>query len=258
MRIDVAINPFEADVREMVDLATTLESAGVDGVWVADHFSGSVVGRAWSRDPFVVLGAIAQATSAVRLGPLVANMRNRHPVQLASAANSLQSLAPDRIVIGIGSGAAPGSRFAVEHEAIGRILGSPEERRTELVRQIAAFRSPFVSAAAGLAVTDGASCPPVIVGASAWSTITVAIEHADGVNLRRTARVHDHVEHIRVNAPVRFEISVLDGIDPDDPIPWERYAADGVDRVVVGASAPFEPDRVVDEITAARGLLGGS
>ena len=252
MRIDVAINPFDADVSDMVDLAVRLEDGGIDGIWVADHFSGSVVNAQWSRDPFVVLGAIAQATNRVRLGPLVANVRNRHPVQLASAINSVQSLAGDRVVLGIGSGAAPGSRFAVEHVAIGRELGTARDRRRELVDQIRTFRATYEAPAPGLAVADGSECPPVVVGASAWPTIEAAIEHADGVNLRRTSSVHDHIGRVRGRADARFEVSVLDGLDAATPIPWRRYVAGGVDRVVLGASAPFDPASLVAAADSGR------
>ena len=63
---------------------------------------------------------------------LVANITNRHPAQLASGINSIQSLAPGRVRFGVGSGAAPGSRFAVEHDMIGKQLGDLDGRRSHL------------------------------------------------------------------------------------------------------------------------------
>ncbi len=244
MRFDLALNLFGADLSHVVQVARLAEAAGVDGLWVPDHFSGAVVDAQWSRDPLVALGALAVSTDRVRLGPLVANVRNRHAAQLASAANSLASLAPDRTVLGIGSGAAPGSRFAVEHEAIGTELGDVTFRRGLLVDHIETVRRLHREATerldgtngvgdGRLAVTDGAPPPPVVVGASARSTVEVAIDHADGVNLRAGASVDELIDVARRSATGDFEISVLVGTDVARP-DVDRYRDRGVDRVVVG------------------------
>lgn len=263
MLVDVAINPFDADVGDMVEVARTAEAAGASAVWVADHFSGAVVGRRWSRDPFVCLAAIAASTTQIDLGVLVANVVNRHPAQLAAAVDSLQSLAPGRVRLGVGSGAAPGSRFAVEHEAIGRRLGSADERRNHLVDHLAALRAIWCGDAAFESpsiewhdlegVVDGRSAmPPVVVGASAWPTIEVAIAHADGVNLRRTASLDDHLVRLAVDAPDGFEVSVLDSTDGARDGSWSDRRG-FVGRLIVGVSAPFDPAAIPPLIASLAG-----
>ncbi len=270
MLIDVAIHPFGADVARMVEFARTSESIGLSGVWVADHFAAAMVGQGWSRDPFVSLGAIAVSTERIDLGILVANVVNRHPAQLVSAVNSLQSLAGDRVRLGVGSGAAPGSRFAVEHEAIGRTLGSADERRRMLVDHIAAIRAIFAGTASfqpsfesstvrfdGLdGVVDGTACPEIVVGASSWPTVELALRHADGVNLRRTASTSDHLAALDEHRPAGFEVSVLDGFDSvaADPGLVDRLEDMGVDRLIVGVSAPHDRDRldVIGQLVARR------
>ncbi|MGB3734533.1 MAG: LLM class flavin-dependent oxidoreductase [Ilumatobacter sp.] len=260
MLIDLAINPFDASVPDMLTLARAAESGDVGCVWVADHFSGAVVGRSWSRDPFVCLGAIAAVTDRTEIGVLVANVVNRHPAQLASAANSLQSLAPGRVRLGMGSGAAPGSRFASEHEAIGTELGDVAVRRRRLVDSIAAVRSIWAGDAAFMAdatvpgvgfsdlsaVVDESPCPPLIVGASAWPTVEVALELADGVNLRRTGALPELLRRIEEQRHDGFEISVLDWYDDvaEHPGRIDEYAAVGVDRLVLGISPPHDPARL--------------
>ena len=89
MLTDLVLSPFGADPVAMVAAAAAADRGGFAGVHTDDHFSGLVAGKAWSRDPFVVLGAIAAATDRLRVGVLVANMVNRHPAQLASAVNTL-------------------------------------------------------------------------------------------------------------------------------------------------------------------------
>lgn len=249
MLTDVVVDPFGADVGEMVDVAGVAERSGISAVWVTDHFSGAVVGAPWSRDPFVCLGAMAAATARIGLGVLVANIVNRHPAQLASAVDSLQSLAPGRVHLGVGSGAAPGSRFAVEHEAIGRTLDDPATRRQRLVDYIGALRAiwagerSFAAQAVGFdgltGVVDGTDAPPVIVGGSAWSTIEVATQFADGVNIRRTAELTDQLERLAATDTIPgFEISVLD--DRDDLLDPEVLRQAGVHRRIVTVSPPFD------------------
>ena len=263
MIVDVLATVFGADMNELVHLARTLDDSDVGVLWVTDHFSGAVVDASWSRDPFVTLGAMAAATERIELGLLVANIVNRHPAQLVSAINSLQSLAPGRVRLGMGSGAAPGSRFAVEHEAIGRDLGTIEGRRDALRDQIRAVRAIWAGADSfdsttlsfhGLrAVTDGAPAPSIVVGASAWPTIEVALAEADGVNIRFNRQLDEQIARIRDvrqaagsdPRPGGFEISVI-----LDPVRGAPDALDGhlddlraldVDRVVIMRSPGFHP-----------------
>lgn len=220
MLIDLVLNPFGADLTELTAMAQAADAADVGAIWVTDHFSGDIVGAPWSRDPFVCLGAMAAVTSHVDLGLLVANLTNRHPVQLASAINSVQSLAPGRVRLGVGSGAVPGSRFAAEHDMVGKKLGDATARRNLLRDSIGALRdiwgrvptnrSPAVGFDRLAGVVD-APMPQLIVGASSWPTIEVAIESADGVNIRRTALLGEHLDRLgKLVLPDGFEVSVLD------------------------------------------------
>ena len=210
MIVDVLATVFGADVRDLVDMARTLDDSDVGVLWVTDHFSGAVVGAPWSRDPFVTLGAMAAVTERVEIGLLVANMVNRHPVQLVSAINSLQSIAPGRVRLGMGSGAAAGSRFAVEHEAIGRELGTLDGRRAVLRDEIRAaraiclgaesFHSPTLSFHGLRDVVDGGPSH------RSWSGIGVADDRggacqADGVNIRFTRDLDEQIGPIRRARP---------------------------------------------------------
>ncbi len=261
MHTDLVLNPFGAELRDIVAIAQAADAADVGTVWITDHFSGEMVGAPWSRDPFVCLGAIGAMTERVDIGVLVANVTNRHPVQLASAINSVQSLAPGRVRLGVGSGAAAGSRFASEHEMIGKQLLSVDAR-VDLLREsiqslsdiwarVPANPSVAVGFSGLSAIVDEAAMPRLIVGASAWSTIEVAIQLADGVNIRRTNRLHEQLERLRsIDLPVGFEVSVLDvrepgtalGVVPDDLVDA------GVDRYLVTVS----PGSDLDAVTSMR------
>lgn len=93
--------PFgEPDV--LVELAVEAERTGWDGVFVWDHiwFPGSPP----TTDPIVALGAIAQATERVLIGPLVMPPARRRPHKVARETVSLDRLSKGRLVLGVGLG----------------------------------------------------------------------------------------------------------------------------------------------------------
>ncbi len=80
-----------------VENARLAEKAGFDWVGVADS-------QSLFRELFVTLGAIAQATGGVMIGPSVTNPLTRHPAVMASAIASVQELSGGRAMFGIGTG----------------------------------------------------------------------------------------------------------------------------------------------------------
>jgi alkanesulfonate monooxygenase SsuD/methylene tetrahydromethanopterin reductase-like flavin-dependent oxidoreductase (luciferase family) len=255
VKTDLVLDPRGADVGEMVAAARAADTGSWDTVWTYDHFSGLISAAPWSRDPFVVLGAIASATDQVHLGVLVANVVNRHPAQLACAVNSLQSLAPGRVRCGVGAGSARGGKFASEHHAIRRPLAPPAVRRAVLAESIAALRALWrgdefdgehVHVDASMAVVDGAPIPQVIVGGSGIATIEVACAHADGVNLLPCDDLAGRVVMARTSRPDGFDIGVFDRLDTSHPLGGdpEPLAELGVDRRTLWVTAPYPVDAI--------------
>jgi alkanesulfonate monooxygenase SsuD/methylene tetrahydromethanopterin reductase-like flavin-dependent oxidoreductase (luciferase family) len=260
LHTDVVIDPFGADVRDMIEVARVADAGGFGGAWTLDHFSGDILGQPWSRDPFTVMGAVAASTRRLRVGVLVANMKNRHPAQLASAVNTLQSIAPGRVVCGVGSGAGPTGPFSTEFTAIGVQLERAERRRYELAETVAALRAIWRGepdyaghdvAFSGLrAVVDGSAPPPFIIGATSAETVALACACADGVNIRRTGSQESVTElvalaHQRAPGP-EFEIDVYDQLDLLHPLggdpTWLREL--GVHRRTLLVSPPFDFDAI--------------
>lgn len=79
---------------EQVRLA---ESLGYDTAWITDT-------HLLCRELWVTLTACALATTRIRLGPGITVPHTRHISVTASAALSLEELAPGRIVVGVGTG----------------------------------------------------------------------------------------------------------------------------------------------------------
>ncbi|MSP22197.1 MAG: LLM class flavin-dependent oxidoreductase [Dehalococcoidia bacterium] len=83
-----------------LDLAATIEEARIaddSGVHLMS------VAEAWGRDAFVILTALAGATSRVHLGTSIVNIFSRSPAALAQAFITLDTYFGHRMVIGVGS-----------------------------------------------------------------------------------------------------------------------------------------------------------
>jgi alkanesulfonate monooxygenase SsuD/methylene tetrahydromethanopterin reductase-like flavin-dependent oxidoreductase (luciferase family) len=255
MRTDLVLSPFDANLGEIVAAAQAAEAGRYDAVWTYDHFSGLVTRRRWSRDPWVVLAAIAARTERIKLGVLVANAGNRHAAQLACAINSLQSLAPGRLLLGVGAGAAASSQWTAEFTAISQPVPDGAVRRAILADTIVALRALWagdgfagehVSVAPAMAVTDGSPPPPIVVGASGRPTIDVACTHADGVNLLPGDDLAERIAYVRERTSAGFEISVFDRFDAGHPLGGEPgpLAVLGVARRTLWTVAPFPIDAI--------------
>lgn len=127
------------------------------------------------REPWVTLAAVAQATERLALGPWVTNPLSRHPVVTASAAATLDELAPGRAYIGIGAGGT-----GVWH------LGMKAARLARLEEYVHAVRALLQN---GLARYEGREARlewarrriPIIVSAHGPESLRLAGRVADGV-----------------------------------------------------------------------------
>lgn len=92
-----------------VGLARAAETAGWDGFFVWDHI---VVADGFPvADPWVLLGAIGQATESIKIGPMVAALPRHRPWVVARQAATLDRLSGGRAILGVGIGYPPGPEF---------------------------------------------------------------------------------------------------------------------------------------------------
>ncbi len=252
--VDLVLSPFDARGSEMLAAAKVAEEAGIGGIWTFDHLSGAVVQRSWVLESFTLLGALAAATSSVILGPLVANVANRHPAVIANAAATLQELTGGRAWLGLGAGAGPSSPFAVEQTAIGRSVPDASARRrrlgeaVEVIRRLWSENSPR-SFEGEYYRLDGATGfltprppPPILIGANGPATAALAGRIADGVNVAADHPAFDEIVaaareaaggSLVVTAYASLDRTWLDG---------ERARDLGVDRMMLLVDAPHDLD----------------
>ena len=89
------------DPTAMVSLATDAEASGWDGFFIWDHIGGF---ENTMVDPWVALGAVAQATSTITIGTTVTPVPRRRPQKLARETTTVDRLSGGRFVFGVGSG----------------------------------------------------------------------------------------------------------------------------------------------------------
>lgn len=100
-------------VPHLIDLGAAAERAGFDLLATSDHFQPWQANEGHSGAAAVTLGAIAQQTRQIWLGPTVTCPTLRyHPAIVAETFASLSQIAPGRVFLGVGSGEALNERAA--------------------------------------------------------------------------------------------------------------------------------------------------
>jgi F420-dependent oxidoreductase-like protein len=139
MRFGIDIAQHQQTWDEIVHRARLAEDAGLDGVWVFDHF------KALYADPtgpcleaWTLLAGLARETSTIRLGTLVTGMTHRHPSVLATEVVTLDHLSAGRVECAVG--AAWNER---EHRELGIPFPPAAERLDRLEEGIQVMRALF-------------------------------------------------------------------------------------------------------------------
>lgn len=231
------------------DLARTVEALGFSTLHSADHVG--------APDPWLPLLSAADATTTLRVGPLVMNLALQHPALVARSAATVDLLTDGRLELGVGTGWA-----RPEHDATGIPLGSPKERvdRFEASLEILAslLRSGSSSSVGGITadvddlgvVAPQRPHPPLLVGAHGRRMVRLAARHAQVVQLTGLVPTDDGGI-----APGGFGLA-----DIAERVSWLRAdAGDRWDDIEVGALVQVatitdEPESVIAEVASQVGL----
>jgi len=183
-----AVMAGRVEAAPLLALASQIEAAGFDSVWVGD----SLIARP-RFEPLTLMAAAAAITRRVRLGTAVLLPALRHPLLLAHAVASLDRIAEGRVVLGVGV-ASDNPPVRREFEAAGVPFGERVGRLVQglaLCRRLWSVRGPDerVSFASKYWTLDGVQVlptphrpggPPIWMGGNAPGALRRAGETADG------------------------------------------------------------------------------
>jgi alkanesulfonate monooxygenase SsuD/methylene tetrahydromethanopterin reductase-like flavin-dependent oxidoreductase (luciferase family) len=242
--IDVQLSASHADWPTLRAASITAERAGYDAIWVLDHLAGEPFGGTRMLECFTWLGALAESTSTIELGVLVANAWNRQLGTLAVGAASVSHVSARRFWFGIGAGTSPSSRFASEQLAVGADLRDDLHVRHSRVEALLDLTDEMWGRqpAERFATFPSPSPPPPrIVGVNSIALSTIAGRRAEGVNVAwEHPRRGEFIEAARRAAIGRpFLTTAWVPWSPEllDPTHPTRAAMDrlGLDRIILAA-----------------------
>jgi alkanesulfonate monooxygenase SsuD/methylene tetrahydromethanopterin reductase-like flavin-dependent oxidoreductase (luciferase family) len=120
VRRGLAVPNFAEDPADLIELGVAAERAGFDGFFLWDHIVFSNTGDGPPIvDPWLVLAAVATATSRIRIGTMITPVPRRRPWQLARQTATLDVLSGGRLILGVGIGSPAYGDFGIFHEPSG-------------------------------------------------------------------------------------------------------------------------------------------
>ena len=264
---------------EYRDLAKRVEDLGYAELFTADHLGAA--------DPFLPLITAAEATSTLRLGPLVLNNEFHHTALLARAAATFDLFTDGRLVLGMGTGYQRS-----EHDAAGVELREPAPRVTRFEETLIVLRSLLDDGSAhldGEEVTvsiDDLGVRPVdrvslLVGGHGRRVVSIAARHADifqftglthaegtgdpGAGGFHRAQLDERRRWLEEAAGDRFaeidlsalvQIVVVGGGDEERTRAADRLALDPADLSELPFTLIGSFDQIVDQVVRLRESLG--
>jgi len=248
-------------------VARTAENAGFDSLWFQDHvviptnipdeYPFRPAGEAplhsdhHAYDVFEAMSFVAGQTDDITLGTNVCVPGYRHTVVLAKNVVTIDMLADERFILGVGAGWME-SEFEVLDTPFAERGGRTDEFLSLLQRvyeeETLSFEGEYhqFQETGFQPVSPRGSSPPIFVGGSSGATFRRIAEHGDGwtINWARPVEIRDGRERLRQA--------------------WSDYSRRGdpfvmVSRpVYVGTDGPASPDRpltgsietIIDDVQA--------
>ena len=245
LSIDLQVNQGQCSWAQLTEIAHIAENNNYQTLWVADHLSGQVMNAPTMPECFTLLGALAAITSTINIGPLVANVGNRHPGVLASAAATVQNISGGRLILGLGAGASPTSIFAAEQLALGIALpATMSERHAKLEHTLDVLDEIWSPTRDEKFATFEMPCklPPRIIGVNSTALAKVAGIRTDGVNIRSSHPQRAEILRVAQDAATAagksdFIVSVWDWfdealLDPTSAV-CKELASEGVNKIIL-------------------------
>ena len=291
MRLGIQVNNFtwpgapQSTGQIFRRIAVDAEQAGLDSLWVMDHFFQiTMVGEPEEDmlEGYSALAFAAGATEKIKLGTLVTGVTYRHPGVLIKTVTSLDVLSGGRAYLGIGA-----AWNEQEHLGLGVPYPSLKERfeRLEETLQLAhqmwqddesAFTGTHYSLERPMNHPQSVTGPhpPILIGGTGErKTLRMVAQYADACNIfempipaikakldvlqehcANLGRDYAEIEKTTLG-PGAFDNSGADGTQSVEQAldRFGRLAEIGIDQAILGISNPNDPASfdLVAELTAA-------
>ena len=256
-RLGLAV--YDLPALELLQLARAAETCGFDTLWLGDHAvvphevlsvhptaNGGIPNPLQRQvlsadtvlhDPWAVLGAVAAVTSRMCVATGVLVLPLHHPLLVARAVATLQSLSAGRFLLGLGTG-----WVAEEFDALGVQFAG---RGGRMDASLATLRAALAGGPSGEPAVQVCADPvpvPLVLGGSSPPALRRAARVGDGWLSSGAADVEEVLRSRDVIAARRTAIGrghlpfrCFGRLPSASPALLERYQAEGVEDVVVWA-----------------------
>ncbi len=186
MRVGYFLSSEEWGPRDLVAQAVRAEEAGFQDLWISDHY------HPWNdrqgHSPFVwsTIGAIAQATKAMKVTTAVTCPTIRiHPAIIAQAAATSAVLLEGRFILGLGSGEALnehilGDRWPGADERLEMLEEAVEVIRTLWQGGVKSHRGRHYSVDHARVYDLPEQSPPIVISGFGPKALALAAKIGDG------------------------------------------------------------------------------
>jgi probable F420-dependent oxidoreductase len=259
----IGLSAYGLHPRDLLELSVAADRLGFDGLWLGEHLfhpaeyssahpsDGSVqhhtgpivVPDTELTDPWVVFGAIAAATTHLRLATGIYLVPLRHPLQIARTTVTAAELSDERVLLGVGAG-----WLREEFDALGIPFA---ERMPRTVESLEVLRKAWAGGTfehhgthfdfAPLQVTPRPVRIPVIMGGNGPKALARAARLGDGwyssgtPSLESAMALRDDLLRERSEAGLSADFRTVFRVEHLDRAEIDRYAGVGIDDLVVWA-----------------------
>ena len=254
MHVGVAMFCTEYSMRPAA-LGRALEARGFESFWAPEHShipisrasefprGGALPDKYYDvMDPFVVLSAMATATTTLRVATGICLVAQRDAIQTAKSVASLDQLSDGRFMLGVGPG---WNADEMENH------GTPFKQRMRVMREhleamraiwtedVASYSSDSVSFESIVARPKPVQKPhpPIIIGGTVPFGARRALAYGDGFVPHATRSDHhllDRMDEYRsMAAEAGRDIPVTAFGAEHDPDKWSAYRDAGLERIVL-------------------------